>query len=239
MTSNSYAKKQEEYYDTEWKKYRRKGESGDKMIRRNAILFCLKQFKLPRNPQILDAGCGLGRVSNELSKFGKVTGIDISKKTVEDNKKLYPHILFVPGNILDSNPPIMKNYYDLVVSSEVIEHIPYNKQKKFIKNIRKFISNDGYLIITTPNKQTTDRLELYGDQPIEDFLTVDELHVLLRKHFIILETYNAYFLPTNKILRIGVEIMIKVCFPFYLRFIESRKRESRDGIYTICICKKP
>ena len=71
--------------------------------RKQRELFILTEITaLKRDkPKILDFGCGMGWLSNSLSKLGKVTGIDLSPKGIERAKRQYPAVTFVAGDIFE------------------------------------------------------------------------------------------------------------------------------------------
>ncbi len=92
--------------------------------------------------RILDAGCGDGIVGNYLLERGyDVTGIDISEVALEyfKGKK-------VVGDI--TNMPFDDSSFDLVISSEVLEHIPANKYQKAIHELGRVAAK--WIIVSTP-----------------------------------------------------------------------------------------
>jgi 2-polyprenyl-3-methyl-5-hydroxy-6-metoxy-1,4-benzoquinol methylase len=102
-----------------------------------------------KNKKFLEVGCGLGYFSNKASKLGaKVTGIDIGPNLVKINKKLTPSGTFIVSSA--SNLPFKDETFDVVLSTEVIEHV--DNQKRAIKEISRVLKKGGILVITTPNK---------------------------------------------------------------------------------------
>ena len=98
---------------------------------------------------ILDVGCGNGWVAkNFLSKEKKVVSMDISLQN--------------PVKVLKENPaenhaavvadayylPFKKNSFDMVIASEIIEHV--SDPKAFISKLMEAVKPGGKLIITTP-----------------------------------------------------------------------------------------
>ncbi|OGD86268.1 hypothetical protein A2164_03785 [Candidatus Curtissbacteria bacterium RBG_13_35_7] len=97
---------------------------------------------------VLDIGCSTGYLGSILQKKGaKVFGIDISKNAVKEARKQ----LF-SAQELDLNEqklPFKKNYFDLIIASEIIEHL--FEPEKILKEIHRILKINGYLLITTPN----------------------------------------------------------------------------------------
>lgn len=97
---------------------------------------------------VLDAGCGNGFVAGILARAGyKVTAIDISEDGIVLARKAYPNVRFEVASVYDDLHSIV-NEVDVVVSSEVIEHLYYPQQ--FLQNARSIIRPGGHIILTTP-----------------------------------------------------------------------------------------
>lgn len=102
---------------------------------------------------ILDIGSGVGTIDFYLASKGKkVTGIEISKNAVElakKNARLFK--LDKKINFINAAFPykIPKNQYDLVIFSEVIEHL--EDDSKALRDIRRVLKPNGLLAITTPS----------------------------------------------------------------------------------------
>lgn len=112
------------------------------------------QQLLPNNLQessyILDYGCGMGGISKLfLDKYNcNIDAVDISENELEkakiafgDNKKI--------NFILIKDYEFPKKKYDLVFSSQVIEHV--HNPGMYLSNINKMLKNGGYLLIGLPN----------------------------------------------------------------------------------------
>ncbi len=123
-----------------------------------------------QNLTILDLGCGRGWLTNLMSSHGNIQGIEPVVSVVNYANKLFPHLNISAGlaeDLLEANKK-----FNLVVSSEVIEHIDNNKKNDFIKDIYNLLQSNGFVIITTPRKeaQTEWLHHLSADQPIEEWL---------------------------------------------------------------------
>lgn len=111
-----------------------------------AVLNLLPKDK-PLN--ILDVGCGNGYLVNHLAKIGHhVVGVDIAEDGIRVAKEIYPHLRFELRSAYDKFDDLPGIPADVVISSEVIEHLYFPQQ--FLKNIYEALCPGGYLILTTP-----------------------------------------------------------------------------------------
>jgi 2-polyprenyl-3-methyl-5-hydroxy-6-metoxy-1,4-benzoquinol methylase len=139
------------------------------------------------NNFILDLGCGRGWLTNLLSNYGKIIGVEPIKPVVDYAKKIFPEITFICGTSKDLLKNKNSKKFNLIVVSEVIEHIPDKNKDEFIKDLTRLIENNGFLIITTPRKEAQKEWSFYCDpnQPVEDWISEAELEKLvLKKDFI-------------------------------------------------------
>jgi len=97
----------------------------------------------------LDAGCGTGLFTKAaILREANVTAIDISPNLVNLTKKNNPSATVIECSLL--HLPFQDNYFDYVISSDVIEHTsdPIAATKELIRVLKK----GGKLCITVPNK---------------------------------------------------------------------------------------
>lgn len=98
--------------------------------------------------KILGMGCGNGYIANQLSLRGhKVTGIDLSKDGIELAQNNYPNTEFIVHSVYEDLTDLGTDF-DLVISSEVIEHLYY--PKKFLQNAWLALRPGGSIILSTP-----------------------------------------------------------------------------------------
>ncbi len=98
--------------------------------------------------ELLDAGCGTGWFSKKAVERGaNVTSMDIGQKLLDEVKKKCNSNCVV-GSILGI--PFGNNTFDIVVSSEVIEHTIAPLES--IAELYRVLKPGGVLILTTPNK---------------------------------------------------------------------------------------
>jgi 2-polyprenyl-3-methyl-5-hydroxy-6-metoxy-1,4-benzoquinol methylase len=143
----------------------------------------IKKFK--SNIRILDLGCGRGWLTNLASIYGYVEGVDPIASSIRQAKKNFPAINFYVGTAADLIKLNNFEPYDIIISSEVIEHVI--DKINFVNEIVKCLKKDGYVIISTPrgeeyNKWLRMKLE---KQPIEKWISEKDLYrIFLRKNFI-------------------------------------------------------
>ncbi len=114
--------------------------------------------QLPRKPvRVLDAGCGDGRISAEISRRGHiVVGMDFLELPVIYAQNMVPQAQFFVGDLrqpLRPQHPSMAQPFDVVVMVEVYEHIPPPDCPAVLHNLRQVMRPDGTLIISVPSRQ--------------------------------------------------------------------------------------
>lgn len=188
------------------------------------ILRYLNKY-VKQNYYVLDIGCGTGTLSLYLAARGNfVVGIDVSKKAIAicirnaNNLNLSRNISFLVSNFPHSS---FKKKFDLVICSEVIEHIEHDTVA--LKKIYELLNPKGIVILSTPSLNAP----LYRLGLLKNFdtnvghirrYTVQDLIVLSEKNkFKILEVYKTEgiirnFLFTNSIAGNFIRIVNK----FYL-----------------------
>lgn len=103
-----------------------------------------------RKLKVLDVGCGNGNISRYIgSKGHDVLGIDISEATIKKAISLtnMPNVSF--KNIAAEELVEASETFDLVICSEVIEHL--DTPSIVVEALKSLINKDGILIVTVPN----------------------------------------------------------------------------------------
>lgn len=112
----------------------------------------LNTLKGKEHYRILDLGCGNGSLANKLIQLGyDVYGVDASLSGIEIAKKSNP-ARFFHLNLSTSDIPddIMGLNFDMIISTEVIEHL-YSPEM-FIELCARILENSEHqeIILTTP-----------------------------------------------------------------------------------------
>ncbi len=115
---------------------------------------------------ILEVGCALGILLNKMADILLIKnrfGIDISPENIKYARENYTDTQFFCGTVdelkKDANQSFPNKNYDLVLLSDIVEHIP--DDKKFLKEIST-ISN--YVLLNLPlEKCFNNRKRKYGE----------------------------------------------------------------------------
>lgn len=113
-----------------------------------------------RCQKAIDIGCGPGYFARELSNRGwRTTCIDTDRKNVELAKNVADEIYLGDGLRILSKLPASQ--YDLILSLEIIEHMPKKYGENLLVEIVRVLKPYGRLIISTPNKLSLEGIRGY------------------------------------------------------------------------------
>jgi SAM-dependent methyltransferase len=116
--------------------------------RRRVLERTIERLELPKHARILDAGCGSGRNMVELAHHGVVTGIELSRTSVElARERDVGEVL--EGSVMDT--PFDDASFDLTVSLDVIEHL--EDDVGALRELRRVTKPGGALLVTVPAYQ--------------------------------------------------------------------------------------
>ncbi len=164
----------------------------------------------------LDIGCGGGILSEKLRRLGaNVTGIDASKSSIdiakEHAKKSRLEINYkciTTSELLEIKEEKALNKFDLVIASEVIEHV--NDRRIFLSDISNLCRPGGLVIFTTINNSllgillgiyfAEDILKILpsGTHEVEKLISPENLAKEAEQHGIILDSFTG-FAPTFRL----------------------------------------
>lgn len=187
---------------------------------------------------VCELGCTSGWLSNELSAIGRVTGVDPDAKHIAQARQRYPNVAFEVSDLIGWR---WRHSFDLVVSSEVVEH--FAEKSAYIETMKQLIKPGGWGLITTPNKNLKpywDAADM-GEGLFEDWLSPKELRALFADCEIIWHStflydfaYSGFYRWLNaKKLR----TLLSYCRidPFY----DALRQFLQHGLYQILLCRKP
>lgn len=117
--------------------------------------------------KVLDVAAAQGNFSLALAE----RGYDVTWNDLRDDligyvrlKHERGNISFLPGNLFDLPPRPEEELFDVLLMTEVIEHVAHPDQ--FLKCAAKLIRNGGWIIMTTPNGEYFhNKLPRFSDCP--------------------------------------------------------------------------
>jgi len=108
------------------------------------IKFMLRSTKISPNKKILDIGCSSGQFISEMKELGLIPhGIE----PINFNSKVAKE-LNIKKDLIGAK--YNDDYFDIITLNHVLEHI--NNPNEILKEIKRILSPNGYLIIGVPNK---------------------------------------------------------------------------------------
>lgn len=137
---------------------------------------------------IIDVGCGAGWMCEKLTRFGQVTGTDLSDEVLERAGLRVPSAKFIAGDFMALD--FSANSYDVVVSLEVLSHVA--NQPAFLSKIADILKKDGYLMLATQNRPALERNDIPppAEGQVRRWINRHELQELLSGRFEVVEMFS-------------------------------------------------
>ena len=171
--------------------------------------FLLKQIKLNKNSQILDIGCGrgkiLGSLSSKLSLKTKPIGLDIVKHKDRDKRIIFKKIDAL--RFLKKN----KKKFDLILLKQTIHLFKIKDIKNILKLSKKMLNINGKIIIFTLDP-------LNNEIPTFSIMKKKLKKALIRDKKII---RSISYLFNGKLIR-GFSYKVKISRKKYMEMINSK-----------------
>jgi SAM-dependent methyltransferase len=108
----------------------------------------LSRLPLRSPARILDAGCGSGRMLQELERYGQVSGIELDPGAAELARSR-GHGEVTVGSL--EQLPFQDDSFDLITCLDVIEHTPDDRVT--LTELRRVCAPGGWLLLTVPAYQ--------------------------------------------------------------------------------------
>ena len=111
----------------------------------------LYAVQFAQDKRVLDAGCGTGYGSEELSRVAEsVLAVDVSGEAIEYAREHHsrPNVQFVQG--LCTDVAAEDGSFDVVTAFEVIEHL--SDWPQFLRECSRLLVPGGVLLVSTPNR---------------------------------------------------------------------------------------
>jgi SAM-dependent methyltransferase len=108
----------------------------------------LSQLALPPSARILDAGCGSGRMLQELVRYGQASGVELDPRAAEVARSR-GHGEVRAGSL--EQLPWDAHSFDLITCLDVLEHTPDDRLT--LTELRRVCAVGGRLLLTVPAYQ--------------------------------------------------------------------------------------
>ncbi len=157
-----------------------KEDSGD-IVRNEHLARYRFAAQFVRGKKVLDIACGSGYGSKLLAESGasEVVGFDCDAEMAAENQKnnSLKNLIYKEGNAVDI--PAREREFDIAVSFETIEHLKDEDQEKFVLELKRTVSDEGLVLISTPNLVISNNKNPYHIKELnrEDFENI------LKKYF--------------------------------------------------------
>lgn len=102
--------------------------------------------------RILDVGCSTGSLGKFLKSKYKdlyICGIETDPISIDQAKTILDKVLFLDLDYISEIN--IDEYFDLIILADVLEHTKF--PEKVLNEIQKYLSQDGFIIISLPNIQ--------------------------------------------------------------------------------------
>lgn len=139
--------------------------------------------------RVADVGCGAGLLAEPLARLGaEVTAVDAAPENIAA-ARIHAEGQGLAIDYRVGSADSLQGPYDLITSLEVIEHV--REPRDFIQGLVSALSDDGLLILSTPNRTSMSHLMMItlaegtgripkGTHDWEKFLTPEELSALVK-----------------------------------------------------------
>jgi SAM-dependent methyltransferase len=186
-------------------------------------------LQFPEEASVLDAGSGFGQYTWRMSRMNrkwKVRAVDINQEQIDDCNAFFrktglcDRVSFYACDLTTLNE---YNFYDLVLSIDVMEHI--EEDVVVFQNFYKSLKNNGIVVISTPSNRGgsdvhADHQESFIDEHVRDGYSIKEItEKLSLSGFRNIEARYTYGRPGNISWRLSMKYPVKMLNTSYLFFL--------------------
>lgn len=116
------------------------------------VRVCLELLKSQKinGKTVIDIGSSFGWLEKEIQNCGakEIIGIEPNKEAVEFAQKNVQGVKFLQVSAFKI--PLAKDYADIVLLFDVLEHLPKNKEKNALQEVHRILKKEGVLLLSSP-----------------------------------------------------------------------------------------
>ncbi len=198
----------QEFYDDMWLKYAHLDAVNPASFHRRRLVRELAKRVAPNAKKVVDVGCGQGELLRDLHAVlpnATLFGADVSEQSLIDSRKRNPsYDLFqidLTSPKFETEQASRLGQFDLVVCSEVLEHIPDHELAA--SRLRLLVKPGGLVIVTVPGGKKSAFDIAIGHQR---HYSRQEMAALLHKAGFRIERTLAWGFPFHSMYRTAVRI---------------------------------
>lgn len=210
------------------------------------------QYALPyvMGKEVLEVGCNWGYGSHLLAqKARRVVGFDVDRECVGyGSRRFARNNLYLMVHDANERFPFPEESFDVVFSSEVIEHIA--NYRNCLSEMYRVLRHDGLLILKTPNWAYAPRWHALNPYHLKVFLP-EELQTLLDEYFqeVEVQGFNEIYEYSIKRIEIpfdsfAIPFEHKIPCPYRIEleaWVQPRLVQISDGVpqNLLALCRGP
>jgi len=209
------AAEEKAFYDDMWSRYGHLEGASPAAFHRRRLVVALAARAARPGMRVLDVGCGMGELLRDLAARlpeAHIAGADLSERSIVESRKLNPTFdlfaLDVAAIDLAGAAPARAGQYDLVVCSEVLEHIP--DHRRAAANLAALLAPGGRLIVTVPGGKMSRFDQAIGHQR---HYRPDDLRALLAGAGLVVDDVLAWGFPFHNLYRTAVRLASRMTLP--------------------------
>ncbi|TKX86569.1 class I SAM-dependent methyltransferase [Halorubrum sp. SS5] len=165
--------------------------------RYDTVFDIIKNRTADNRKQALDIGAGRGTITEYLvDKYDRVRALDIvPNESINSVRKKNKSIDFTLGKL--PHLPFKSDKFDMVVCSEVLEHVKKENQESSIEELSRVVSSSGVVILSTPNPRSIHEITRPSreGQHRENWVHPTKLYSWACQYFGSVERAGSYYIP--------------------------------------------
>lgn len=204
-----------EFYDSMWEQYAELDAVSPAAFHRRRVLVGLARRYASGARRILDAGCGQGALLRDMERAfpaAELHGADVSERTLRDcratTRAVELFTLDLVATDFDAQHQHRLRGYDLVVCSEVIEHI--DADGTAVSRLAALLAPGGTLLVSVPGGRMSRFDEAIGHRR---HYAVRRLRTLLQGQSLDVIDVFAWGFPFQNLYRTAVRVAARTALP--------------------------